>query len=71
MPIIGHRSPKNGDDFQDQPKPHPGLETGLKTRIRELFISSDFQNTAYLGLFLNGARYGLLLGCEKGNRRPD
>jgi len=32
---------------------------------------SDCQNTAYLGLFLNGAQYGLLFDLKIGNRRPE
>jgi len=50
-----------GNLTSDQPKE-------LHYRVR--FILSDFKNTACLGLFLNGARYGLCFGFEEGNRGP-
>ena len=43
------------------------MRSARKTRICEPFISSDCQNTAHLGLFLNGARYGLRFDPERVN----
>ena len=71
MPIIAHITPLRATDFQDQPKTHPGLRFTRKTEIWDSFISSDFENKADLGLFLNGAQYGLLFDLKTGDRGPD
>jgi hypothetical protein len=71
MPISRSYSRSGSGHFRPQPKTHPDPKTARKIAIRELFISSDCQNTADLGLFLNGARYGLLFDRETGNRRAD
>jgi hypothetical protein len=68
MPFAGPYSRSGGHCFHQQRNTRPGLRNGLKTRLCERFISSVFENTADLRLFLNGARYGLLLSVLEGNR---
>ena len=72
MPIIGPYRPTGSLFFRDHANTHTAMRSARKSRIRELFISSDYQNTAYLGLFLSGARYGLRLdlpGANPGSNR--
>jgi hypothetical protein len=63
-------SRSGSDHFHHQQKTHPTPKTALKTRLCDRFILSDSENKPNLGVFVNGARYGLLLGGEEGNRSP-
>ena len=62
MPIGGPYSRSGSNHFQDQPKTHPGPKTGLKTRIRERFISSDFKNKPDSGYFKTEPDTGFFFG---------
>jgi len=54
--------------FSGSTKNPSALRSALKIALRERFNLSDCKNTADLGLFLNGARYGLLLAVSDTNR---
>jgi hypothetical protein len=70
MPFAAPYSRSGSNHFNHQQKTYPSLRNGLKTRLCKRFISSDCQNTAYLGLFLNGGRYGLLFDLKMSDQRP-
>ena len=67
MPFAASYSRSGRGHFHHQQKTHPGMRSALKTRLCELFNSSDCQNTADLSLFLNGAQIGLRLDPEMAN----
>ena len=70
MPFNARYRPITGHCFHHQPKSHPCQKRASK-RVYEFFFNSpDCQNTADLGLFRKGARYGLLLGVSDVNRSP-
>jgi hypothetical protein len=71
MPIGGPYSRSGSGHFPYQQKTHAGQENGLKTRLCDRFISSDWQNKADLRVFRNGARYGLLFWYKIGNWGSD
>ncbi len=65
MPFAAPYSRSGSDHFLPQQKTHSGMRSASKTRLCERFNSSDCQNTAHLGLFLNGAQIGLRLDPKK------
>jgi hypothetical protein len=68
---VGHIRVLAAIIFTIDRKTHMAPKTALKTRLCDRFNLPDWQNKAYLRLFLNGALYGLLLDEETGNLRPD
>jgi hypothetical protein len=67
MAFAATYSHSGSDHFLPQHKTRSDRRKGLKTRLCERYNLSDCQNTAFLGLFLNGARIGLRLDPKKGD----
>ncbi|MGA9086266.1 MAG: hypothetical protein ACLQMU_08175 [Methanoregula sp.] len=70
MPFIALYPRSGGIFFTDRVIGNVTCDQPKELHYRVRFISSDFKNAAYLGLFLIGARCGLCFGCEEGNRGP-
>ena len=70
MPIKTPYSRSGGHGFPDRPRGNSTCDQPKEPHCRVRFNLSVPQNKPNLGLFLNGARYGLLLGYDEGNRRP-